>query len=71
MAKRKRVMKFLVIVVLIWFILSSWILTMFMYRGSSQETPNAELSKEVQYSWIMTGSNNTGSKSKVQTGSLE
>ena len=73
MTKRKRLMKAFVIIVLVGFILSSWILTMFMYwNNGSQDITESTQPNEVKYSWTMTGVNNTGDiEIVVETGTVE
>lgn len=73
MSKRKRLMKAFVVIVLVGFILSSWILTMFMYSGSnSQDTAETTPLNEVKYSGATTGENNTGSiEVLIETGTVE
>lgn len=71
MSKRKKLMKAFVIIVLVGFILSSWILTMFMY-GNNDSQEDTTQPNEVKYSWAATGINNTGSvEISIETGDMQ
>lgn len=71
MSKRKRLMKAFVIIVLVGFILSSWILTMFMYGNNNSQETTAQ-PNEVKYSWDATGNASTGAVEIItETGDIQ